>query len=82
MRNTKKKARDKIWWVISGIVILAGSITLAVVFWPKPEKESAVLMLSTYNEKNVPWVISMKGKSDLKWLFSYSFCKVIEFESN
>ena len=67
----RKKAKDKIWYVLSTIVILGTCITLAIVYWPVaaarqpgPPKESAILMLSTLRSTNVPWVISLNGEFD------------------
>lgn len=71
MRKTDKIIREKIWYVLGGIAILATIITLTVVFWPNGEKESAILMLSTYNDKNLPMVISLKGPYDDQLEFVY-----------
>ena len=65
----KKTAQDKIWLVLSTIVILGTCITLAIVYWPEaeaaaPPEESAILMLSTLRSTNVPWVISLNGEFD------------------
>ena len=64
----KKAAQDKIWLVLSTIVILGTCITLAIVYWPVAkdvaEEESAILMLSTLRSTNVPWVISLNGEFD------------------
>ena len=65
----KKAAQDKIWLVLSTIVILGTCITLAIVYWPEaaaaaPPEESAILMLSTLRSTNVPWVISLNGEFD------------------
>ena len=64
IRNAGKKAKEKKWYVLAVMVILAGA--LAVDYYGKSEEESAVLMLSTLKTTNVPYVISLKGESDLK----------------
>ena len=66
IRNAGKKAREKKWHVLSGMVILGAVIALGIYYYPVSEDQSAVLMLSTLKTTNVPWVISLKGESDLK----------------
>ena len=66
IRNAGKKAKEKKWHVLFGMVMLAGAIVLGIVYYPVSEEESAVLMLSTLKTANVPYVISLKGESDLK----------------
>ena len=66
IRNAGKKAKEKKWYVLAAMVILAGAIALAIDYYGKSEEESAVLMLSTLKSTNVPYVISLKGESSLK----------------
>ena len=66
IRAARKKAQDKIWHVISSIVIFGTCLALAIVYWPVAEEESAILMLSTLRSTNVPWVISLNGEFNFK----------------
>ena len=62
IRAARKKAKDKIWHVLSTIVIFGTCLALTIVYWPVAEEESAILMLSTLKSTNVPWVISLNGE--------------------
>lgn len=71
IRNAGKKAKEKKWYVLAAMVILAGAIALAIDYYGKSEEESAVLMLSTLKTTNVPYVISLKGPYDDDLNFKY-----------
>ena len=66
IRAAKKKAKDKIWHVLSTIVIFGTCLALTIVYWPIAEEEKAILMLSTLRKTNVPWVISLSGEFNFK----------------
>jgi len=71
IRAARKKAKDKIWHVLSTIVIFGTCLALTIVYWPVAEEESAILMLSTLKSTNVPWVISLNGAYDNNLNFGY-----------
>ena len=66
IKNAGETVKRKKWYVLGGLLAFGLAIGLGIAYIKYTTKEeSAVLMLSTKKDTNVPMVISLKGKSDL-----------------